>query len=535
MSKLNLLSFKINNLNNEYDIELSFNENKKILVSENGSGKTTILNIFHSFFSLDYQSTIKYKFDSIEIELNNGNVYTFNKNLLKPLLNKENIIILREILNSDFIDEYSKFITRNNINVSEEKVDILNANFSTLIYFYLAEQKWNGRTIKVISEIIAEEFLNDYDLNEVYKITKDYESILSLYLSKDNKNQNESKDFFSIEYDSNTTQSKDKQKQESSSLVESMKRHLVAMDYTVSFFEKCVELNIIYLPTYRRIEHDIESLLTNQKIKDDDFSLLSNNEIRDRFQSNPLIQFGIKDVETTWNLITNDLRNNLIDNFNKFNGLILENTLNFKKLDEDQLIKLYENKKTIQVIFERLGEDNISKPTKENILNILESKDNNNYSYLFYMLFNLIELYEQQEPLKNKISKFIDECNKFLILSKKNIFFDENKVEIIIQKKFRDTVKTIDVHSLSSGEKQVLSLLNRIYLKDFSHEKKYWIIIDEPELSLSIEWQKLLLPTIINTDKCDFLFATTHSPFIFSNDLKEYTSDLSLEMKESSN
>ncbi|MDC5389978.1 hypothetical protein NRA71_06690, partial [Acinetobacter baumannii] len=69
MSKLNLLSFKINNLNNEYDIELSFNENKKILVSENGSGKTTILNIFHSFFSLDYQSTIKYKFDSIEIEL----------------------------------------------------------------------------------------------------------------------------------------------------------------------------------------------------------------------------------------------------------------------------------------------------------------------------------------------------------------------------------------------------------------------------------------------------------------------------------
>lgn len=50
MKTFTLTKFLIKNLNNEYDVFLEFKDNKKIIVSENGSGKTTILNIFHSFF-----------------------------------------------------------------------------------------------------------------------------------------------------------------------------------------------------------------------------------------------------------------------------------------------------------------------------------------------------------------------------------------------------------------------------------------------------------------------------------------------------
>lgn len=35
-------------------------------------------------------------------------------------------------------------------------------------------------------------------------------------------------------------------------------------------------------------------------------------------------------------------------------------------------------------------------------------------------------------------------------------------------------------------------------------------------------WQKQLLPDIINSKKCDFLLAVTHSPFIFDNELDKY-------------
>ncbi|WP_455292784.1 AAA family ATPase [Vibrio parahaemolyticus] len=92
-------------------------------------------------------------------------------------------------------------------------------------------------------------------------------------------------------------------------------------------------------------------------------------------------------------------------------------------------------------------------------------------------------------------------------------------MEIIRKKNGRP----VGIESLSSGEKQIISLFALLYL-----EKKtnLAIFFDEPELSLSMEWQKTLLPDIIDSGKCQFLLATTHSPFIFDNELEEVTVDL---------
>ncbi|MGT3292290.1 AAA family ATPase [Yersinia enterocolitica] len=78
--------------------------------------------------------------------------------------------------------------------------------------------------------------------------------------------------------------------------------------------------------------------------------------------------------------------------------------------------------------------------------------------------------------------------------------------------------------TLSSGEKQIISLFAMLYLKN---DTNLAIFFDEPELSLSMEWQKTLLPDIVNSGKCNFLFCTTHSPFIFDNELIANTTDLS--------
>ena len=63
-------------------------------------------------------------------------------------------------------------------------------------------------------------------------------------------------------------------------------------------------------------------------------------------------------------------------------------------------------------------------------------------------------------------------------------------------------------------------MFSKIYLEP---DKDFIVLFDEPELSLSIYWQKKLLPDILNSNRCDFLLAVTHSPFIFENDLQEYT------------
>ena len=83
---------------------------------------------------------------------------------------------------------------------------------------------------------------------------------------------------------------------------------------------------------------------------------------------------------------------------------------------------------------------------------------------------------------------------------------------------------------MSSGEKQIISVFAKLIL---NYQRKYLILIDEPELSLSIEWQRKFLPDIVNTTSCHQLLAITHSPFIFENELDSYATDMGVLMKDS--
>ena len=68
------------------------------------------------------------------------------------------------------------------------------------------------------------------------------------------------------------------------------------------------------------------------------------------------------------------------------------------------------------------------------------------------------------------------------------------------------------------------SKFSKIYLNT---DKKFIVLFDEPELSLSIFWQMNLLPDIVDSGKCKLLLAVTHSPFIYDNALKHNTKNLS--------
>lgn len=74
-----------------------------------------------------------------------------------------------------------------------------------------------------------------------------------------------------------------------------------------------------------------------------------------------------------------------------------------------------------------------------------------------------------------------------------------------------ETKNSISSDKLSSGEKQMLSFL---CYNAFSENTP--IFIDEPELSLHIDWQRLLLPTLLDQSTGNQFFIATHSPFIFT-------------------
>ena len=71
--------------------------------------------------------------------------------------------------------------------------------------------------------------------------------------------------------------------------------------------------------------------------------------------------------------------------------------------------------------------------------------------------------------------------------------------------------EAISSDKLSAGEKQMLSFLCYNAFSDNAA-----IFIDEPELSLHVDWQRLLLPVLRQQQTGNQFFVATHSPFIYS-------------------
>ncbi len=75
---------------------------------------------------------------------------------------------------------------------------------------------------------------------------------------------------------------------------------------------------------------------------------------------------------------------------------------------------------------------------------------------------------------------------------------------------FGDAANAINSDALSAGEKQMLSFIayNAFY-------KDAVVFIDEPELSLHIDWQRQLFPILQEQQSSNQFVVATHSPFIY--------------------
>lgn len=76
---------------------------------------------------------------------------------------------------------------------------------------------------------------------------------------------------------------------------------------------------------------------------------------------------------------------------------------------------------------------------------------------------------------------------------------------------FGDAAEAIASDKLSAGEKQMLSFICYNALTTDSV-----VFIDEPELSLHVDWQRTLFPTLMGQSKNNQFIIATHSPFIYS-------------------
>ena len=91
-------------------------------------------------------------------------------------------------------------------------------------------------------------------------------------------------------------------------------------------------------------------------------------------------------------------------------------------------------------------------------------------------------------------------------------FVKDKKIIISSNYSIGELNNAVDADLLSAGEKQVLGFL--AYNVFYSETP---IIIDEPELSLHIDWQRKLMPALLKQGSSNQLIVATHSPFIYTN------------------
>ena len=164
--------------------------------------------------------------------------------------------------------------------------------------------------------------------------------------------------------------------------------------------------------------------------------------------------------------------------------------------------------------------------------------------FLNYFLSKLGTVIAATHDVELKVQEFITMCNSYLssddestklsrpgehasYVDGKELYLNRRNLNVHVQ-----TVpggRRVGLDALSSGEKQMISLFGKLYL--YPGDKI--VLIDEPELSLSIDWQRRILVDVLNTANCRQVIAITHSPFVFDNELEPYARSLKIRIDPS--
>ncbi|MBE6333730.1 MAG: ATP-binding protein [Bacteroidales bacterium] len=156
------------------------------------------------------------------------------------------------------------------------------------------------------------------------------------------------------------------------------------------------------------------------------------------------------------------------------------------------------------------------------------SKNSKDYSQLYSELYSLVydiageesslsdyrlmatNYPEMAQHINERIQEFFKLVDSLFEGTGKTISINRKNNRLI----FTDDGEIIELHQLSSGEKQLLLVLLKVFLMD---EAPYILLMDEPEISLHIEWQHRLFDVIRKLNPNTQIITSTHSPSIFGD------------------
>jgi predicted ATP-binding protein involved in virulence len=435
-----LKEFVIYGLWEERNYQLKFEDEKLVIVGENGSGKTTVLRIFYDTISGKWERLLKENFRSVKIIIDNAERSFTKEDLGEISLYEDSSKLLEEL----------PYPIRRRIEIGDR---------------------------------------NDLDVEEVLDLLHGIEA--------------------------------DDQYQE---LINSLENKLVNIPQKIRDIDKWIKeklpYKIIYYPTYRRVEckPDVTKSAYGH-------SAIRGRRAQRRLGSNLEIAYsGMKDVDEIIKINLNEIEKRYYLtssqlNMSCFKGILTQDYEHSIKISDEQADPEY-----IEMVFNSITGITLLEQeafqVKDKLLEILaKDTDYSDYDKIVIYYYNMLALrFSELKKAEEKIERFFYACNQYLTYKQFEYSPKDFRYSIKIES-HNGEKREMSIEQLSSGEKQIVALFCYLYLSDSTQQM---IIIDEPELSLSVDWQERILEDILKGSKCKSLVVATQSPFVYDNSLRPY-------------
>ena len=236
---------------------------------------------------------------------------------------------------------------------------------------------------------------------------------------------------------------------------------------------------------------------------------------------NKIISFQVDGLWNRWNIRWNNInpQMNILVGINGSGKTTLLNMLyGYYSTDSNSLVQ------SMEVIPVKLNEgekiiylkslDNYTQKDKRKKSNALLQEleyivyqNKENFSFFNYRM-SMLDYPDRATEINKRINGFLMLVNDFFTETGKKLVIRDSRL-VFVQGE-----STIELETLSSGEKQLLMILMNVFLLE---EKPAVVFMDEPEIALHVSWQYKLLDTLTKLNPQAQFIITTHSPSIFGN------------------
>jgi predicted ATPase len=453
--------FQLIGINKYKTLTLDCKHAVKIVAAENGSGKTTLLNALYAVLSLNFSALASVDFRAFKLKIKNYPVINFNKS---------------DLFHQNYAPQISKSIAAlKNEGLSDQRI--------RKAVSYIRERG-------IDSFGTSSEFLRIY-----YDSPRSREDLLSTY------------QVAASEYQINSACEK---------LIKQVEAALAGT-------------KILYLPTFRRIESEFAELdVKKPRKRNFDLWYPSTDDYEDGDEQ--LIWFGMADVESKLDIFRSRIKNRTSESYSRISAQSLEDLLSpTTKIPSHITPDDKDFTSQISLVLARLGRSGGEIEARISDLIYSGSINHPEYDGLRAHLFQILSIYATTQAQELAIEGFTTVVNNYWNASSyepnkkpsKYFVFDKFSLSTDVINAYDG--KPLSLNNLSSGEKQIVSVFAKLYLRE---QTKYIVLIDEPELSLAMTWQQMFLKDILESPSCEQLVAITHSPFIFDNELDKYAEPL---------